>query len=342
MNKLMVATILLGCLPLVSAELRAQDTIQDIVVVNRPKSNSPIQRKGQITEWSGAEITMEVNGRELSIDTDQVISFRTNWPLEYAEAQQLAAQGKTTAAVQKFAQAIETESRPWAQRIIRSKLISQLMLLRQVDQAADQFVAIASQDRNTRFIYLAPLAWSNTPNRFSRAKKWIDAEEPIVQLIGSSWALTGPDRDAAIARLEKLVDDLDARISSLAIAQIWRTRPSVSIKQADVWQKLVDEMPEAVRPGPIYVLAGFQALTGIQSETDKAIMNWMKVVSLSKEQSDLVSASLFESIKLLLKLGSTSDDPAFAKMKTSQANFLLNELRSRYPESQWAKQTKGW
>lgn len=321
----------------------SQELDSDVVLVRRPTSAGTMNRKGTIVQWLGNELTIDVSGREVKVENDSIIHFRTQWPTSYAEAKQLAASGQTRASVEKFQSAIEQEDRVWAQRIIRSQLIGQLMLLRDADAATKQFVEILKTDRNTRFMHLAPLSWTNTIDTFPAAKQWLESDEPIIQLVGASWSLNGPNRAMAIERLETLTTDIDPRISSPAIAQLWRVRTNVNPRQVVVWESIADKMPVSVRSGPSYVLGNLQGLAG---QRDAALIHFMKVTSLSPDHPELVSASLFQSGKLLLDSdgGEGGSNPQSSRTSDTkdQARLILNELQTRFPESIWAQQAKEW
>ena len=311
------AFIILGCC------LVYQVNGQDEVVVRRSKSNSTLRRKGQIEDWTGSQLLLNTNQRKVMVDNEDVVSVRTSWPIEYQNGIQYAFEGRTDLSIQNFQAALKKESRPWAQVIIRSKLIGQLMLLDQVELAIQHFQEILQQDPNTRFVALAPLAWSNSDRRVGKSEAWLDRGTPMLQLIGASWSLNGPGREKAIKVLEELVDDIDPRISSLAKSQLWRTRINVSQRQLQVWQESIQEMPRPCQAGPRLVIAGLQ----LRASMDKpAVENWMKVVTLHPEQPPLVAESLFRLTSQLMA------------NKRPEVSTLSGELKTRYPQSKWARQ----
>lgn len=315
--------------------LSAQQPV-DIVTLQRPKSPGTMQRKGRIVEWKGTTITIDLGDRQVEADNERIVDVQTKWPPAYQQAKQLAAQGNSLEAINQYMAAIEAESRPWAQRIIRSELVGQFALGGQIDDAALQYAEILSADRNSRFTYLVPLAWTTSTHRFGRANDWLDAKESIIQLMGASWLLETPSRAKAIQRLEKLAGDIDPRVSQLAMAQLWRAKTVVNPKQVQRWQEMVEAMPREYRGGPRLVLGKLQARAGA---TEDALVGWMKVVTLHSDQPALVSASLFLSSKLLLAESSGASQEDVGLRKKQQAVTLLNELKSRYPGSFWAQQS---
>ncbi|MEL7499392.1 MAG: hypothetical protein AAFN77_17435 [Planctomycetota bacterium] len=299
-------------------------TAQDVVVMKRPKSPGTMNRKGRITKWQGTQLTINTGSRDVTIENDQIVSIQSAWPVEYTKAKTFVSEGRNDLAADWFQQALDKETRPWAQTVIRSRLVNLHLLVNRVDAAAEQFLGIIQADRYSRFTHLAPLAWTNSTQRFGRADEWMASKEPIIQLVGASWGLNSPSRNQAIEVLESLSEDIDPRVSGMAIAQLWRTRPKPSVRQLEVWSQSVDEMPDSIQAGPLFVLANLQSQNGLK---DEAMINWMKVVSVHPDQSPLVSASLYQSGKLL------SRDPN----QTSEAQAIWSELQKRFPKSSWAK-----
>lgn len=334
-HRLMLFLLMLGCLCINDASLLAQDPVDEVTLL-RPKSPGTMKRKGRIVEWKGASITIDLGDRQVEADNERIIDVKTQWPAAYPQAKQLAAQGKSKEAIDQYVVAIEAESRAWAQRIMRSELVGQLALSGQIDEAALHYAEILSEDRNSRFTYLVPLAWTTSTYRFGRANDWLDAKASIIQLLGASWLLETPSRAKAIERLEKLAGDIDPRVSRLAMAQLWRTRTVVNEKQIQRWQEMVEEMPPEYRAGPRLVLGRLQARAGASED---ALFGWMKVVTLNQDQPALVSASLFLSSKLLLSESSQAAQGDAGQQKKQQAMTLLGELKSRYPNSFWAQQS---
>lgn len=297
----------------------------DVVVTRRKNSEQTLNRKGTIVQWKGMSLTISSDGIEREIDNDQIIEIQTNWSDEYRSGLAETNAGKTQIAIVKFQEALKIESRPWAQRIIRAKLVDTLQSIEKHASAVDQFLQIVREDPQTRFLHLAPLPWTGSSNSLDQfAVQWIESRDSVTQLIGASWLLGGTERDRGIKMLEELSNDIDPGIKNIAIAQLWRTRVNVSAKQVKVWQDIVDRMPPELRAGPYLVLADAQARAGL---TEMAIVNWMRIPILYPEQKTLSAAALYRSGSLLHNKG-----------QTKQAQSLLNELVTHYPQTIWAQQ----
>ena len=245
----------------------------------------------------------------------------------------LADAGKTNQAIQKYLDALTEEQRPWAQRIIRSKLMTAYQLIGNSTAAIQEFRTIIEQDPNSRFIDQMPLPWSNRVPRVTGASDWLDSDQPPIRLLGAGWSLTSQtnQQKKAAAALDDLAGDLDPRIRDLATSQLWRLRTRLNPRQIQQWQRVVNEMEPVNRAGALLILANAQRKQG---DLDSALLNWMKIVTLHEQQSPLVAASLFQ-IASALK----SYSPESTNQKTyPKAEQFLAELQQRFPESTWAQQ----
>ena len=298
---------------------------RDTVITQKRGAEKTVKRHGKIVDWRGGALTLEFNGREREIDNAEIVQLQTAWNQSYRAGQSELRQGRTKLAIEQFGDAIEKETRPWARRIIRSHLVEAHLAVEQPADAVKQFLEIVSEDPQTRFLHLAPVPWAGSGNALvQQAEKWIEARQPVVQLIGASWLLAGPKRSQAIKRLEELSRDIDPGVRSIAIAQLWRTRANVSAKQTGVWETLVEKMPRKLRAGPLLVLADAQSKC---QKTDQALLNLMRIPILYPERRSLGAAALYRSASLLNNKG-----------QAKQAKAILNELTTKYPETIWAQQ----
>ena len=308
-----------------AADCQAQD---DVVITKRTGKNGTasgtLKRKGTITQWKGLSLTIFSSGTEREIDNDNIVEVKTTWSEDYIAGLNAIRTGQTQEAIAKFQSALNQESRDWAQNIIHSQMVDALLSLEQYNAAVKHFLLILSDDPQTRLVHLAPLPWTvNGTQLNQQAQQWIAAKDPMVQLIGASWLLVGPDRQKAINVLDQLTRDIDPNIKNLAIAQLWRSRTNVNPKQTVVWQNIVDKMPRSLRAGPYLVLAEAQTKTG---QNEQALINLMKVPILYPEQKSLAAAALYRTGRLLSASG-----------KPTQSQTIFNELKTRYPQTIWAQ-----
>ena len=299
----------------------------DLVITTRKDSSETVKRRGTIVEWKGIALTLESNGRQKEIDNDTIVEIQTVWSDDYKQGIELLNKGDAKSAIPFLTKAVDREPRPWARRIVRSHLVTAFQILDQPATAAEQFFLILKEDRNTRFLPNAPLPWTGSgTGLIQQARTWINSDDSTAKLIGASWLIGSPDRDKAIATLEELSQDIEPRIKSLAIAQLWRTRTRITDKQTAVWKSLVDNMPRELRAGPYFTLAEAQFRAGL---VDPAILNLMRVRILYPEQQTLSAAALFRAATMLNNQG-----------KSREAQTLLNELVTAYPQTLWAIQAK--
>ncbi len=298
----------------------------DIVISKRKNSSETVKRKGEITQWRGGSLTLNVGGRERVLDNDEIVEIKTTWHPEYLAGLNALGAGDLDSALVKLQTAISRESRPWAQRIIRADFIRACTASENHLPAIQQFLAIIKEDPHTRFFHLCPLQWVPTHHGLTKqAQALITSNEPTSQLIGASWLLTGVDREKAARVLEELSRDIDPNIKYLAIGQIWRTRSlTVNQRQIEVWKTLMTRMPEPLRPGPWLVLAEAQTRTG---EKDEAITNLMRVPILYPEQIGLSATALYRAGTLLGNAG-----------QSAEAKLVWDELKQKHPASVWARQ----
>ncbi len=306
------------------------DPVEDVVVIRGNDPNKTQKLKGTIVEWIGNRLTIQQRGRERDVTADEILSVQTIWGNDVDSARLLAGQGQFASAIERYKNAASQETRPWARTIINSELVQACTAIDNHGEAIATFGSILGRDPETRFMYLTPLPWTGTANAAAmqpQAEIWIEASQPVVQLIGASWLLTGPRSADATSRLEQIAAGDNANLAALATAQLWRT----VINRADEsrvarWEQQIARMPRAMRAGPLYLLGSAR---GQINQTDEAVLDLMRVRILHREQHSLAAAALYKSATLLQNAG-----------QDEQANTLRRELVTEYPDSVWAGQVK--
>ena len=304
---------------------------EDVLVVKKKTSDDTFRRKGIIEQWLGYSVTISSNGSLKEIDSTLIVELQTIWPAAYESGNRLAATGKTKQAIRKYREALAEEKRPWAQRIIRSKLVTAYQLIGNSTAAVNEFQTILAQDPNTRFMNRMPLPWSNRVQPVTEASDWLNSDQAAVQLLGAGWSLISRKKEQAAAALDQLAGDLDPRIRDLATAQLWRLQTQLNPREVKQLQGIVQGMEPENRAGALLILANAEQKQG---NLDAALLNWMKVVTLHEDQSLLVAASLSQTASAL-----RSRDPNLTKQKIyPKPDLFTTELRNRFPESTWAQQ----
>ena len=310
---------------------------QDVVIEKKPDGTT-VRRKGEIVDWVGVSLKLDQSGRIREIDNDQIESIETRWPPEYVRALSQIENGQPAEAALGFSAAFEQELRPWAQNTILAKMIVVQQSLGQHVSAAQSFFRLVSNDPQSRFLYLAPLPWEtgksvgNLPTA-AQAQEWLESggrgggantDAAAVSLVAASWLMTSRPQDARPV-LEELANDLDPTIAALAVGQLWRQQKTVlNAKRLSVWRRRLERMPQPASAGPLYTVA--QA-TLKASLNDSALRDLMRIVILHPDQEIIAAPALYRAASLLHNEG-----------RAEVAASLVAELKSKYPQSPWARE----
>lgn len=291
-------------------------------VVHQTTGNRPVRRQGSILDWTGITLQLEQSGRTLDIDGSTVIAIEIQWPEDYQQGLDELARRNHAPAIPLLQNAAQQEQRPWAQNIIRSKILSAQLATENFSAAADTFFQIIATDPQSRFVPLCPLRWSGNDARMNqRATDWINSDEPIVRLLGASWLIGTNDTTRGV--LEELARDIDPSVAGLAVGQLWNVRQTkMTAAELDVWQQKIETMPIAIRAGPHWAIASALARSGF---ADDAIANYMRIVILYPDQSLLAAPALYQAASLL----NNTD-------RQTAAERLTNELKTKFPSTNWA------
>ena len=299
-----------------------QSAGQDIVVQKSP-TGSPVRRSGTILRWEGLTLQLQQSGRIRDIDGEEVVGIETQWPTGYEKGLSEFSRNDFTAATNLFATALAQEQRPWAQNIVRSKILRCHLATENLSAAASTFFQIIATDPQSRFVPLCPLRWTGNDTGMNQlAADWIQSAEPIVQLLGASWSI-GKGGDMAREVLQDLALDIDPSVAGLAVGQLWNLRQTkMTAAELKVWQDKIETMPIPVRAGPHYAIAAASARSGFDNA---AITNYMRIAILYPDQPLLAAPALYQSASLL---HNRKDDAAAQK--------LIAELKAKYPATNWA------
>jgi len=289
---------------------------QDVVVEKKPDGTT-VKRQGEIVDWIGVSLKLDQSGRMREIDNDQIESIETRWPPEYTQALSQIENGELAQAASALGEALEQERRLWAQNVILAKLIGVQQALEQHVSAAQTFFRLVGNDPQSRFLHLAPLPWEtgksggNLPSA-AQAQQWLESgghagsDLAAVSLVAASWLMTSRPQDARPV-LEELANDLDPTISALAVG---RRRLAI--------------MPQAASAGPLYTIA---SATSQASMNDLALRDFMRIVILHPDQGIIAAPALYRAANLLHNEG-----------RTQVAASLVEELKTKYPQSPWARE----
>jgi tetratricopeptide (TPR) repeat protein len=299
---------------------------EDIVVVRRKDSDATYQRRGTIEQWQGQTLTLSVSGRSREIELEEIVEVQTRWPAAYVEAKKQMQAGDLALAAKQLQSAFAAETRDWARRVIQADLVRVLEAIGNHGEATRLFVDLLEADRQSRFFRFCPLPWTAGTGKLDRqAETLMKSNDPVQQLLGASWLLSGRQREQAEKILEVLTRDTDPQVKSLAIAQLWRVRMfGANAKQAELWQRMVDQMPAPIKAGPLFVLAETQARLG---QLEEAKINLMRIPILYPEHLQLSAAALYRAGQLFQQGGQATD-----------ARTVWSELFRKFPTTVWGQQ----
>ena len=132
---------------------------EDSVISRRMNSSETVKRRGMITDWKGFAITIATDVGEKKIENDEIVEVQTNWQPSYVAGLESLESGDLATAINQLRAALRSETRNWAQRIIRADLVRAYQASEKPLSAVEQFLAITAEDPQTRFFHLCPLQW---------------------------------------------------------------------------------------------------------------------------------------------------------------------------------------
>lgn len=318
---------------LISLSFPLTTLAQDTVVTRGSRKGVTLKRKGLIVQWKGDSLTLSINGRERRIDNEDIVQIRTNWNEHYLAGRQALLRFQFEDAIVRFKAALTEERRPWAKHMIRARLIEAYRGTQDHMAAIQQFLAIASEDPQTRFFHLIPLAWTSSSLEsapvIASARDLAKSKYVYAQLIAASWLMNDAQdptsRTTGFQLLETLAQDIEPRIAQLAAQQIWRTQISTAnptlVKR---WQARLDQFQDDLRYGGRFVIAESLARLG---DSERAAIHYLSLPILFSEQHSVIPAALYKCGKVLQNSG-----------QAEEANRVWQELTQKYPKSFWAQQ----
>jgi predicted negative regulator of RcsB-dependent stress response len=304
---------------LLVAGAHAEDTV---VILAGKNGELRAQKRGKIIDYTGTQLRLQnMLGREEQIPADKIVEIRTEWTPSHQSGDALREQGKLTEAIAAYRQAKRDETRPWGVRQIMASLTDVYLESGQIASAGDEFLGIVASDPTTHFYRAIPLAWrtwSLDPSSEARAVTWLKATNfPAAVLLGASWLEAGAHRGEALAALQTLTNNPDARIAALAEMQLWRTRiVTVQPNEIQRWQTLVEKMPPEIRAGGYYILGDALAR---QKDVEAAALAYLRVPLVYSASRVLSSDALLAAAKQLEAL-----------MRPVQAAGLYREILADY------------
>lgn len=295
-----------------------------VVLAPRADGAGRIVVTGRIIDFSGTAMVLEASGQKQTIPGKQVIEVRSRWTAEQTAGDDLWRRRDYAAAQAKYTAALAGERRPWAQRLLRSKLVAVLREQARWELAADEFLRLAQADPQTPYFDQIPLPWTTvapSPALEAKARTWMTSGgSDAAALLGASFLLSTGDRTAALKRLRELALDGDVRIALLAEAQLWRNA-AVTADDAAVegWERTLDKLPEPLRAGPTLVVGRAWAQ---RNQPERAALVLLRLPILHADHHRLSAEALWSGGQMLERLA-----------QPAEATTLYRELLRDYPQA---------
>ncbi len=287
-----------------------QNDSYDQVWVESDASRRMTLFRGEILDYNQQRLELKtVDGnRTRTFPADQVKRIQTKYLPEHLAAHDSTDGGDHVTAFELLNQAYQKELRPWVQREILDQQIQLTTRASQHVTSAQLFAKLIQSDAQTRFFHRIPVMWeTHTLNaaESSFAEQLFESKQESLALIGASWLLSGTSRSRAIAKLDELSNDIDARISHLASSQLWRIQIATATRSdLERWRVQIERMPREMRAGPLLMIGSAMARTAVQDGlVDSTVTLLLRVPILFPSYHHEAAAALFQSGRLLESAG---------------------------------------
>ncbi len=268
----------------------------------------------QINELDDQKIVFIEGEKPREIPSDRVTKVIPNWRTPAAAAaHQLFVDRNYRAAKDAISKAVTNDLPRWQQRLLVAEFVDVFAALGEYRLAGGVYLkSLAPNQPPAMLLSQLPMNWTTIePDRplYESAVEWLSSEDPIAQLLGASWLLLGPDRDAARATLTKLQKSDRETIAALATAQTWRlTPPLETSEKVTEWFAFRDKLIEPLQIGPTEFIAERCARTGM---IDLAIGQWSRVATLHSDRPHREAAALNAAARTLTQQGRTEEAKRF-------------------------------
>lgn len=258
---------------------------KSIDVWNPPQAD---RLSGNIEELDDRRIVFIENEKRREIPSDRVMQVAPVWRTQVAaDAHKFFVARRYREAKDAIAKAVTNDLPRWQQRLLVAEFVDVFAALGEYRVAGSVYLkSLAANQPPAMLLAHMPMNWTSLePDRmhYEAAVEWLASDDEFGQVLGASWMLLGPDREAARAKLLKLHDSKNAAIASIAMAQSWRLVPPLetSAKLAE-WFEFRDRLIEPLQIGPTEFIAERCARTGM---IDLAIGQWSRIATMHSNQS---------------------------------------------------------
>jgi signal peptidase II len=304
---------------------------EDKVVIRGGNSAARMTITGFVEDYTGVEVSIRTEPGEppRTFPAKDVIEIQTSQTEAHTQGIKLLAAGKVDEALRELETALKKEIRVWVRREIVAALVRAGLRRGDFAGAGLRFQALVKSDPATRHFRLIPLVWGSekiSSEARDEARAWMTGATEPGRLIGASLLYAVPElgREAR-AVLKKLAASADPRIQSLAQMQAWREEAlggNPGKLQTAQWQRRIDDLPEDLRAGPMYLLGRAYAARH-DYELAAATLLWIPLVD--DHDHRLAARACLEAGVALDKIG-----------QHEESRTLFREVTERFSDTPFA------
>ena len=269
---------------------------------------------GKVEELDDQRITFVEGDKRRELPSNRVVQIEPIWrTAAAADAHKLFTERRYRDAKDAISKAATNELPRWQQRLLVAEFVDILAALGDNRIAGGVYLKSLAPNQPPVMLYgHLPMNWTTRePDRalYEVAVQWFELEDECAQLLGASWMLLGPDRDAARAKLLKLQSSKQEPIATLAVAQAWRLVPPPETKaKLSEWLEFRDRLIQPLQIGPTEFLAERLARVGM---IDQAIGQWSRIATMHPDIPHRASMALSSAQSLLTQQGRPEEAKRF-------------------------------
>lgn len=336
---LLVGFIAAGQVYAQTATPAAQQPLDTVVVAPKPDEPGRIIMTGRVVDYTGAQLTIELESGKRTVPGKQVVEVRSTWHADELAGEELWRKRDYAGALVRFQAAFAAEQRRWVRRKLQARIVDCLREQELWSAAADAFMLLLRDDPTTPYYASFPLPWTSFfPDAAleAKAKKWAaETTNTAASLFGAAVLLSSTARIDGLNRLKELMLDGDPRIALIAEAQLWRSATvTADLAAVEAWERKLDKIPAELAAGPAVIVGKAWAQRSVKSQgvpdqaiAERAALVLLRVPILHPEQHRLAGEALWTAGQMLENLG-----------QPTRAADLYRELARDYPKSQLAGQ----
>ena len=269
---------------------------------------------GKIEEFDDQRIVFVEGEKRRELPSNRVLQVEPIWRTQAAtDAHKLFTERKYREAKDAIAKAATNELPRWQQRFLVAEIVDVFAVLGDNRIGGGVYLKSLAPNQPPAMLYgHLPMNWTTAePDRalYEAAVEWLEQTDECAQLLGASWLLLGPDREAARAKLLKLQSSKVEPIAALAAAQAWRLVPPPETEsKIPEWLEYRDRLIQPLQIGPTEFLADRFGRVGL---ADLAIGQWSRIATLHADRPHRAALALAAAQRLLTQQGRIDEAKRF-------------------------------